>query len=302
MDFRQIEAFVHVIKLKSFSKAADAIFLTQPTISTHINSLEKELGTKLVDRSGKEILPTKAGKIFYDYANSLLNVRDNAVHALKEFSTKIEGKLEIAASTVPAQYLLPELMAAFLELYRGANFSITQLDSNDVIDAVLENRYELGIVGTSIENSKLSYNKLFDDKLVVITPNNGKFTGIASDTIPFSLIEKENFIFRESGSGTRHEFEKILKDNGIDSKAIKIIAKLNSTEAIKQSVSLGLGISIVSLVSVTDYLRFGLIKAFNIEGILMQRAFYSVIHKTRPISPLHSAFLSFAADYYKKKR
>jgi DNA-binding transcriptional LysR family regulator len=124
LDFRQIEAFIQVVKLKSFSKAADAVFLTQPTISTHINSLENELGVKLVDRSGKEIVPTKAGKIFYDYANSLLNVRDSAIHSLNEFSTKIEGKLEIAASTVPSQYLLPELMAAFLEHYKKVNLCI----------------------------------------------------------------------------------------------------------------------------------------------------------------------------------
>ena len=147
MDFRQIEAFVYVVRHKSFSKAADAIYLTQPTISSHISSLENEIGTKLVDRSGKEITPTEAGKMFYEFANNLINIRDNAVFTLSEFSRKIEGKVEIAASTVPAEYLLPKLMLGFRNKYDKISFSVQQLDSKQVIDELLERNFEFGIVG-----------------------------------------------------------------------------------------------------------------------------------------------------------
>lgn len=299
MDFRQIEAFMYVVRYKSFSKAADAVFLTQPTISAHISSLENEIGTKLIDRSGKEILPTKAGKLFYDYAVNLINIRDNAVFHLSEFTNKIEGKVEIAASTVPGQYLMPELMAAFIKLYPNISFSILQLDSGQVIDQVLEKNFELGIVGTKIENSKLKYDFLTEDKLVLAAPHNKRFTSIQEDTIPFSLVENENFIYRESGSGTRQEFERILSKHGINPKAVKMSVQLNSIDAIKQSVSIGLGVSIMSLMSIEDYVRFGLVKVFNLDGFDLKRAFYVVTHKNRPLSPVNAAFLKYLLEYYK---
>jgi len=299
MDFRQIEAFVYVVRFKSFSKAADAIYLTQPTVSSHISTLEKELGLKLIDRSGKEILPTSAGKVFYEYANNLINIRDNAVFTLNKFSKKIDGKVEIAASTVPAEYLLPKLMLGFRNLYNNINFSVDQFDSNQVITELLEKKYELGMVGTVIENSKLEYHKLVEDKLVLAAPTNKKFSAISSDVLSFKAIMDESFIYRESGSGTRLEFEKIFMKHGISPSSVKIAAQFNSIDAIKQAVSQGLGVSIMSYVSIEDYVKFGRIKAFDIEGLDLTRAFYIVTHKKRPLSPVNSVFLKYVTDYYK---
>ena len=300
MDFRQIEAFVYVIRYRSFSRAADAIYLTQPTVSSHINSLENELGIKLIDRSGKDVEPTKAGRIFYDYANNLINIRDNAVFTLNEFSKKVEGKVEIAASTVPAEYLLPGLMLGFRDEYGAISFAVDQLDSEQVIDEVLEKRYELGIVGTVIENSKLEYHKLIDDKLVLAAPCNKKFNDVNSHSLPFEAIRDESFIYRESGSGTRQEFERILMKHGVDPSTIKISAQFNSIDAIKQAVSKGLGVSIMSYMSIEDYIRFDQIKAFDIEGFEMNRSFYIVTHKKRPLSPVNSVFLKYVTDYFKR--
>jgi DNA-binding transcriptional LysR family regulator len=298
MDFRQIEAFVYVIRYKSFSKAADAIYLTQPTVSSHISSLENELGIKLIDRSGKEIEPTKAGKIFYDHANNLINVRDNAIFTLNEFSKKIEGKVEIAASTVPAEYLLPQLILGFRQEYGDISFAVDQFDSEQVVDEILEKRYEIGIVGTVIENSRLEYSKLADDRLVLAAPCNKKFSALDSHTIPFEAIMDESFIYRESGSGTRQEFERILMNHGADPSGIRIAAQFNSIDAIKQAVSKGLGVSIMSFISIEDYVRFDQIKAFDIEGFEMNRSFYIVTHKKRPLSPVNSVFLKYMTDYY----
>jgi len=299
MDFRQIEAFVYVVRFRSFSKAADAIYLTQPTVSSHIGTLEKELGLKLIDRSGKEIEPTSAGKIFYEYASNLINIRDNAVFTLNKFSKKVEGKVEIAASTVPAEYLLPKLMLGFRNLYNNINFSVDQFDSNQVVNALLEKKYELGMVGTVIENSKLEYHKLAEDKLVLAVPCNKKFSTINPVTLSFEAIRDENFIYRESGSGTRLEFEKIFMKHGISPSSIRIAAQFNSIDAIKQAVSQGLGVSIMSYVSIEDYVNFGRIKAFDIEDFDLKRAFYIVTHKKRPLSPVNSVFLKYVMDYYK---
>jgi DNA-binding transcriptional LysR family regulator len=296
MDFRQIEAFVYVVRFNSFSKAADAIFLTQPTVSSHISSLENELGIKLIDRSGKAVEPTSAGKIFYDYANNLVNIRDQAVFTLNEFSKKVEGKVEIAASTVPAEYLLPKLMIGFRSIYNNISFSVDQYDSNQVIDGLLEKKYELGMTGTIIENSKLDYHKLSEDRLVLATPCNKKFNAMSSDVLTFDSIKDESFIYRESGSGTRKEFEKILINHGVSPSSIRIAAQFNSIDAIKQAVSQGLGVSIMSYISVEDYVRFGQIRTFDIEGFDLKRAFYMVTHKKRPLSPVNSVFLKYITD------
>lgn len=299
MDFRQIEAFVYVVRFRSFSKAADAIYITQPTVSSHISTLEKELGIILIDRSGKEVLPTSAGKIFYEYANNLINIRDNAVFILNKFSEKVEGKVEIAASTVPSEYLLPKLMLGFRNLYNNVYFSVDQFDSNQVVNELLEKKYELGMVGTIIENNRLEYHKLVEDKLVLATPCNKKFKAMTSDVIPFESVENESFIYRESGSGTRHEFERILINHGINPSSVRIAAQFNSIDAIKQAVSQGLGVSIMSYVSIEDYVKFERIKAFDIEGFDLKRAFYIVTHKKRPLSPVNSVFLKYVKDYYK---
>lgn len=293
MDFKQIEAFVYVVRHKSFSRAADAIYLTQPTVSAHISSLEKELGTKLIDRSGKSIEPTDAGKLFFEHAVNLINIRDNAVFSLSSYNNIIKGKIEIAASTVPSQIILPNLMKSFTEIYKDVSFSITQMDSAEVAAAVLEKEYEIGIVGTKFESSKLCCNKIADDKLVLITPNNKRYASIEDDKIPFSTIAKEKFIIREAGSGTRREFERIIEESGITKSSINIIGQMNSTEAIKQSVSMGLGVSIMSKLSVSDYVSCGLLKAFDIEGLDLSRAFYLIYMSNRPLSPLSNLLLKY---------
>lgn len=299
MDFKQIEAFVYVVRHKSFSKAADALYLTQPTISSHISSLENILGIKLIDRSSKEIYPTTAGKIFFEYAQNLINMRDNAIYALKDFSTNIKGKLEIAASTVPSQYIVPELIINFLQKYKNINFNLIQLDTGQVIEELIDKKFEIGIVGSMIKNDKLVYEKLTKDKLVLITPCNKKYKDMINKKISINELINEPFIFRESGSGTRQEFEKFLNKANVNPKSIKIIAQINNLEAIKQAVHLGLGVSIVSARSAEDYLKSGMLKVFEIEGFTMKREFYLVHYKNRPISPITKAFKSFALKYYK---
>lgn len=299
MDFKQIEAFVYVVRHKSFSKAADAIYLTQPTISSHINSLEKELGIKLIDRSAKDIVPTDAGKLFFEHAVSMINQRDLAIFSLNQYSSTIKGKIEIAASTVPSQIILPQLMKSFIALHQDISFSIIQMDSEEAAEAVLDKRYELGIVGTKPHNSKLSSKKLIDDKLVLVTPNTGKYADIQGSSIPLNALTKENFIIRETGSGTRQEFERMIEESGIPKSAIHIIAQMNSLEAIRQSISMGLGVSIMSQLSVQDYVRSGHLKAFDIEGLDLSRAFYAVYLQNRPLSPLSSVFLKFLIEQAK---
>ena len=174
MEFKQLEAFVNVIKYKSFSKAADASFLTQPTISTHISSLEKELGVTLIDRMGKESRPTKEGRAFYKYAINIINTREKAIMAVGNTENEYAGIVDLRASSIPGQYVVPGLMAMFKKLYPNVRFYLEQSDSETVWNSILENSGEIGFTG-DYRNNGLKYDLLFKDEMILITPNNEKF-------------------------------------------------------------------------------------------------------------------------------
>ena len=234
MDFKQIEAFANVIKYKSFTKAADATFLSQPTISTHINILENELDMKLINRQSKESLPTKEGKLFYKYALMMLNIREEAINSLSKGHSNISGILDIQASSIPGEYIVPELMTNFNSIHPHVKFYLEQSDSMTVLNNLLETRGEIGFTGIKTENG-LSYIPLYKDDSVLITPTNTKFNSLASTSLKISDFINEPIILREKGSGTRKEFEDEIELLGYNSKKMNIVARLNNIEAIKQA-------------------------------------------------------------------
>ncbi|NLI92781.1 MAG: LysR family transcriptional regulator [Peptococcaceae bacterium] len=299
MDFRQIEVFVHVYRVRNFSRAGDALFLTQPTISSHISDLENELGLKLFDRSRRDVIPTEAGDAFYQYAITLLETREKAIYSLNLYSKEVEGRLEIAASSIPSQWLLPRLFIGFRKIYPNVFFKVHQGDSGEVIRDLQKKRFQIGIVGTRMDDDKLEYEVLSKDRLILISARNEE-EGCKNPNVSLeSLLEKE-FIFRESGSGTRQKFETALKEKGINPDHLKVVAEMNSTEAIKRAVREGLGVSVVSSLSAEDYLELGLLNTFTIEGLDLDRTFYLVTHKNQPLSPSVTAFRQYALEYYKK--
>ena len=171
MHFKQLEVFVNVVRLKSFSKAAEVVYLSQPTVSAHINALEEELDTKLIVRSTKEVYPSKAGKIFYKYALDMLDLRDTAVADVKSSSTQVKGMLDIAASTVPSLYLLPRVIPGLLEKYPQLTFSIKQYDSVEVVHRIIDMDAEVGVTGAMFEKSGCVFEPVARDRLMIITPN-----------------------------------------------------------------------------------------------------------------------------------
>ena len=300
MDFKQIEAFVNVIKYKSFSKAAEATFLTQPTISTHISSLEKELGVTLIDRLGKESRPTKQGRAFYNYAINLINTRERAIAAMGNFGKEISGEISIKTSSIPGQYIVPRLVADFHREYPEVTFSIEQSDSEMVWNDIADNMGEIGFTG-EYQNNGLKYELLFKEPSVLITPNNEKFARLraSSDVISLNEIINEPFVWREEGSATRRTFEGKLIASGKPGK-VKAVATVNSLEAAKQCVKNGLGITILSRAVVEndnnreDYL------VFHIDDLELEREFYMVYNKNTTLPPAAVKFKEFVLGVFSK--
>lgn len=294
MDFRQIEAFVNVVKYKSFSRAADALYLTQPTISTHISSLEKELGVQLIDRTGKEASPTRDGKELFPYAMELINTRDHAVNALQPKTQEIEGILEIQASSVPGEYIVPSLLSGFQKLHPEVRFYLEQSDTGLVERNLLENKGEIGFLGDR-GTKDLNYVKLVTDQMVLVTPKNKKFLAIKGEEVTIDTMIKEPFLWREQGSATRKEFEERLVSLGKDPREIKAVALMNSLEAILQSVSCGMGVSVVPRLAVEggrNYLMF------QIQDMDLNRDFYLVWKKGGILSAKAEAFRDYVVSFY----
>lgn len=298
MDFKQIEAFVSVAKNKSFSKGAEKIFLTQPTVSSHISSLEKELKVTLLKRNGREVTLTEEGKIFLKYAEELLNLRSKAVQNLQEFTGKISGSLVISASTIPSYYILPDIISSFKEKYKDVNFHIKTGDSKTVTKNLLEETCEIGFSGAQLEK-KLCYEEIAKDELVFIAANNQRFSDINGE-IEIRDLLKLPFIIRESGSGTREIFEKGLKDLGVSINQLNITMEMDSLEGIKEAVKKGLGITVLSKFAVKDELEYNKIKAFKLKEIDFQRYIYLVTNPRNPLTPLAKTFREHVISIYKK--
>lgn len=299
MDFRQLESLVAIVKHGSFTKAAEELFLTQPTLTGHIRSLENKLGTVLLNRCGKEVTLTEAGQILYKYAVDMLNTRELALYSLAQYEGKLEGELAIAASTVPQRHILPRLLTAFSQHYPGVTFQLNQHDSQGVVQAITSSAVDFGFVGTSLACSDLETVELCRGRLVVVVPPGGKFAEVSRDSIRWDEVRGERFILREEGSGSRTIFLRGLQENGLDWKDLNVVATMENPDTIKQCVMAGLGITVLSEFCVQQEVRLGLLKAFYLEGFELTQRFYFVVHKSRVLCPVARAFQAFTVDYAK---
>jgi len=290
MDFKQIEAFVNVVRYKSFSKAADASFFTQPTISTHIQNLEKELGVKLLDRKSRSVEMTLQGEKFYKYAIEMINARAQAVDAIKSSYESIDGVLEIQSSSIPGVTFLPEFLAKFREKYDSVQFYVSLSDTQSVIDNILDRRGEIGFVGDRVKHTSIRSTLVSTDKSVLIAPLSYNMDKKISLREAFEYP----FIWRETGSATRKNFEIAAAERGLDYGEMKFAALIDDLNGIIRSVESGLGVSIISE-KVADRLH-GRVSISEISDFDENRSFYMITLKSGSLSPAADAFVKFVEN------
>ncbi|WP_102399332.1 selenium metabolism-associated LysR family transcriptional regulator [Haloimpatiens massiliensis] len=297
MDFKQIEAFISVAKLKSFSKAANDIFLSQPTISSHISSLEKDLNVQLFDRTSKEVNLTPAGESFLEYAIDIINIRNNAVSHVSCFNNNICGKLSLLASTTPCNSIVPKLILKFGNKYPETTFDVKELSSGNIVKSILNFDHELGIVGTYIEDDKIKSYKLLEDELVIISSKNLNLP----DIVDVDTLKKQRFIMREKSSATRATMEAEFKKYGINLNSLNVICEVNNIDTLIQFVNTGMGISIVSKKIFENCSNSSKLKISKIKDININRGIYLIINFKRTLTPCGKAFLKLCADEYNLK-
>ena len=291
MDFRQLEVFAKVIETRSFSRAAEALRLTQSTVSEHVRLLEEEIGTRLFDRLGRETVPTRAGALLDGYARRLLAMRTDALQALQQFLGQISGVLTVGASTIPGEYVLPPLIGRFRDKFPQVTTTLQIADTQGIVEAVLEGRVELGVVGARPDQRVLHAVELMADELVVVVPPSHPWFG--RRLVTAEDLAREPLIVREPGSGSRQALEDALAEAGLSLAGLRVIAEMGSTSAIKQAVKAGVGVSIMSRRAVDEECRNGHLWAGKIKDLRFTRHFYVVTHTGRSRSPLCQAFLDF---------
>lgn len=296
MNLKQLEAFVQVSESGSFSKAAKELFLTQPTISAHISSLEKELNVRLFIRNTKEVSLSDDGKDLYRYAKQITDLEK----AIEErfYMDSDDGKhfITIAASTIPAQYLLPKVLMCYRERYPKEQIKIMETDSSEVVTQVVDHMVDVGFTGTVLEKKHCKYIPFYKDELAVITPDTPEYRILKEQNRDdIDWIKRKPLILREEGSGTRKEAEKQLKNAGISMEDLDIVASIANQETIKKSVKQGMGITVLSRLAAED--EDGLL-IFPIPGVDEGRDINLVYNKNYQMTRSADRFIRIVKEVY----
>ena len=296
MNLKQLEAFVQVSESGSFSKAAKELFLTQPTISAHISSLEKELNVRLFIRNTKEVSLSDDGKDLNRYAKQITDLEK----AIEErfYMDSDDGKhfITIAASTIPAQYLLPKVLMCYRERYPKEQIKIMETDSSEVVTQVVDHMVDVGFTGTVLEKKHCKYIPFYKDELAVIAPDTPEYRILKEQNRDdIDWIKRKPLILREEGSGTRKEAEKQLKNAGISMEDLDIVASIANQETIKKSVKQGMGITVLSRLAAED--EDGLL-IFPIPGADEGRDINLVYNKNYQMTRSADRFIRIVKEVY----
>jgi DNA-binding transcriptional LysR family regulator len=291
MDLWQLKIFCTVIDLKSFSKAGKAIHISQPTISSHIKDLESYFNCRLIDRLGKEAVPTSAGNLLYSKAKEILALKESAEASMAEFQGSIKGRLKIGGSTIPGGYILPRFIGNFVLENKDVKITLIINDTSQIIEQIGNGEIELGIVGAKSEDKRIEQIQLIKDQMNIIVPKGHKW--FTKKEIGIDELKKEPFIIREEGSGTKKSLIASLKKHNISIDDFNIIAELGSTSSIIQGIKNKLGISILSSIAVKEEIENKTLNSVSLKKINLTRDFYLTFNKERTPSPLMKAFKNF---------
>lgn len=277
MDLRRLEAFCKVYELKSFSKAGKDLFLSQPTISAHISTLEDELGVQLFDRLGRSIMATQAGEVLYRNAKDIYGLIGKARSEINILRDKVVGDLEIGGSTIPSHYLLPEILYNYCKNYPDVSVHLSVGDTSEILQKVRSGELIVGIVGATIDAPNLEFFPIMRDELVVVAPPVlvSNYTGI--DDIQH--LAELPWVMREGGSGTRKALENGLAEMGSSVRDLNVTVWVESTQAVVQCVRAGLGVSVTSRLAAQSFLIPGNLFILRICLLILKEVFTSLTSK-----------------------
>jgi DNA-binding transcriptional LysR family regulator len=295
MELRYLTSFAAVVECEGFTRAAESLELTQAGVSKHVAALEQEVGTPLFDRGGRTVRLTEAGTRLYGYARKILDLIEEARQAMGLVETAVAGPLRIAASTVPASSLLPDLLADFHELFPQVRESVAVSDSSAATRAVEEGQADVGLVGELPVSSQVQAQAIADDELVLVVSPAHPLAG--SRRIAPARLRGEPLVVREPGSGSRRCVERALDSVGLSSSELTIAMEMNSNEAIRGAVERGVGAAFLSRSVVSREVTEHKLALVGVQGLHVKRHLFLISDTRRPLPPAGRAFLEFAARW-----
>ena len=301
MNIKQLEAFVRIVKNKSFSQTAKELYLTQPTVSSYISSLEADLGVQLFIRTTKEVHTTNEGEQIYLYAKDIVNLSNKIRNAFKEEPKDDVNEIVISSSSIPGQYLLPGMLANFSKRHPNTEFRIHETDSNGAVTDVAEHRADIGFCGTIIPKTACTFLPFYEDELILITPNT-PFYQKMKENKDLSFLSKADFVMREQGSGTKQEAMKILQKNGLKLEDMKVVARFGNTGAVLLSVKEGIGVAVVSKLAARSEIKNNEVLSFPLQEGGYFRKIYMVSNSNYPLSKRAKSFVQMIQNLVEKKK
>ena len=292
MTVQQLESLLNLVEEGSFSRAAKKMHLTQPSLSKHIQNMEDIVGGRVVERKNTGIELTPEGKVLFDCAKRVFRQIEDAEERISYLKESNAGRISIAASTIPATYLLPPVLSAFRQKHPEICGYVRMNDSSAVLDMVLEGEAELGFVGREITNRKLVVERLWNDRMVLVVPSTHRWR--RNGEISWAEVSKEPFVARERGSATRASLENYL-DGRVEKgfASFNIVCEMGSSEAVKETVLAGLGTSILSIHAVKRELEKGALYSVTLPEPPIERNFYLIYKKRFAMKKYHRLFLEF---------
>jgi DNA-binding transcriptional LysR family regulator len=292
MDTRQLAAFCAVVERKSFSQAAERLGVTQPAVSLQVRSLEKRLGRKLLDRSGRRVEPTEAGLALYKGAQRLLALEDQLLGELADADEgELGGTLEVGASTGPGSTVVPVLLCEFRQEHAGVAISLSISDTQTVVDRVAERELELGVVGAARRHRGVVFEPFFRDEVVLACPPNHPFAG---RTVGLDQLRTEPLIVMQEGAGVRQVIEDELRKAGTRLRDLEPRLELGLQESARSAVAAGFGVTFISRTAIEADLAAGTLAVARVKGLDPAREISLVRSAGRSPTRAAEAFVEFA--------
>jgi len=293
MDTRQLQAFCAVVEKKSFSQAAEQLGVTQPAVSLQVRALEQRLGQSLLDRSGRRVEPTEAGRRLYRSAQRMLALEEQLLDEVSADDGHLTGTLAIGASTGPGAHLVPLLLCEFQREHPDLHVALSIWDTQTVIDRVVDRQLELGVVGALRRHRSLEFEPLVRDEIVLAVPPGHDAAG---GTISLDELKDETLIVMQEGAGVRQVVEEELRRAGLRLRGVEPKLELGLQESVKSAVAAGYGVAFISRTAIEGELAAGRLAAAQVEGVEPARQIYIVRARGRSATRAAEAFLSFAKE------
>src|ERR671936_1225617 len=294
MDTRQLAAFCEVVERKSFSQAAERLGVTQPAVSLQIRSLEKRLGVQLLDRSGRQVAPTEAGRRLYRSSQRLLALEEQLLAELgDEAEGELTGRLEIGASTGPGGTVLPIVLCEFQQRHPGVHVALSVSDTHRVVEQVARRELEFGVVGAARRHRGVVFEPFFRDEVVLAVPPGHRFAG---QTIGLEQLREERLIVMQEGAGVRQVIEDELRSIGARLRELDVRTELGLQESVRSAVAAGHGVTFISRTALEAELTSGTIATARVRGLDPVREIFLVRAAGRSETRAAREFVEFARE------